>query len=228
MALQTFALNGQLDAESFVRYDATKRCCQRAKKLVAFEVPADGAVDVEDGLHFSREPAQFLVRLLAFQLRTGPRRECLHHGEYQRVGWHRLVVEHDKMPDYALLRVDERHAQVTHRAHVNHALVVGKNFREPVRNMTGPALRDFHAGRAGQVILEVLPEIVVLPEGQRASAQVRQTFGHKHPPNVQPVRKVLHEGAKEWSTGHRHGSLNDCAEQFFRTPRLRRIILRHW
>src|SRR4029078_9598519 len=94
----------------------------------------------------------------------------------QRSGGHRLVVKHDEMADDTLLRIEERHAKITHRAHVDHALVFWKDLREPVRNVTNAALRHFHAGRAGEGVLEVLAKIILLPKSQRAGAQIRQAL----------------------------------------------------
>ena len=151
------------------------------------------------------------------QLDRGAVGKRLHDRERERIVRHGFVVEADEMTDDAPVRAAQRHTEITDRAHVNHASIVGENVGQMICDMADAAFGDFEAGRAGQIILEVFAQLLVFKKSERTRAQVRQAFRHEHPAHAQPLREVAHERVKKILPGHGGRAFDDGLEKMLGT-----------
>jgi hypothetical protein len=88
---------------------------------------------------------------------------------------HGPLVENRQVPQDLALAVQKRYGHVAVDAALDQGSCPREEFRNPRRVMDQPTAHDFGTRRPGEVILEVAPDPVALPEGKRAD--VRRSLG---------------------------------------------------
>src|SRR2546428_699583 len=102
-------------------------------------------------------------------------------------------------------------------AELDQVTVVRKEPLHLLPVVTDLAIENSHAGRAGDVVLEILSEALALPERARADPVVRplDTLGDEGVTDAQRRGEVLDQRVEEVAAGRRGRSLDDRAERLF-------------
>src|SRR5215469_6450949 len=152
---------------------------------------------------------QFVFSLLPLQFGGGAGSEDLKQVGGPRFGLHWLVIQDCDVADDAVAVVEHGNAEVAFCLPIPKELIARKQALHFLPVMANLAMKHLFAGRIGDVKLEVLPEAVALPEGQRAGMLLVITSCDKGIAGAQRLPHVLRQTLEEIAARGRRRALYD-------------------